>query len=181
MALRAGAQRVANLADRQPAATAFGTWVAIYVGLLVWGHFDDHPILLARAEPGRRDDVYTMLSSSTASMLAVTLTVLAILYALPDRPAIREARDSSTWPALQGLLLSVALLCLIALVTAHIGLTVDHGKPGTEWLEFILITSVVVATLSLLIAGLVFAAVLYLASQPPDPSEGRGALAGKAE
>lgn len=179
--MRGGLDRLAGLADRQPAGTAFVTWVVLYVGLWVWAHFDDRPVLLARAEPGRRDDLYTMFSSSTASMLAVSLTVLAILYALPDRPAIREARESSAWPALQGLLLSVALLCLIALVTAHLGLALDHGKPGKEWVEFILIASAAVATLSLLIAGLVFAAVLYLASQPQDPSEGRGALAGRAE
>jgi hypothetical protein len=179
--LRRGLGRFAGLADRQPAGAAFVAWVVIYIGLWVWAHFDTEPVLLARAEPARRDDIYTMFSSSTASMLAVTLTVLAILYALPDRPTIREARESSSWPALQGLLLSVALLCLVALVTAHIGVAVDHGKPGTEWLEFVLISSVTVATLALLIAGLVFAAVLYLASQPQDPSAGRGELAGMAE
>lgn len=181
MSLRGGVQRVADLADRQPAGTALAAWVGIYVGLRLWSKFDDAPVLLARAQSDRRDDLYTMLASSTASMLAVTLTVLAILYALPDRPAIREVRDGDTWPALQGLLLSVALLCLVSLITAHVGLAVDHAETGIEWLEQILLTSVVVATLALLIAGLVFAAVLYLAAQPPDPSEGRGSLAGRAE
>jgi hypothetical protein len=179
--VRAGLRRFAGLADRQPAGAAFVVWVVIYVSLRIWAHFDTQPVLLARAEPARRGDIYTMFSSSTASMLAVTLTVLAILYALPDRPAIREARESSSWPALQGLILSVALLCLVALVTAHIGLAIDHGKPGREWLEFILVSSVTVATLALLTAGLVFAAVLYLASQPRDPSAGRGDLGGMAE
>lgn len=179
--VRAGLGRFVGLADRQPAGAAFVVWIVIYIGLRVWAHIDTQPVLLARAEPARRDGIYTMFSSSTASMLAVTLTVLAILYALPDRPAIREARESPSWPALQGLLLTVALLCLVALVTAHIGLAVDHGKPGKEWLEFILIASVTVATLALLISGLVFAAVLYLASQSQDPSTGRGELAGMAE
>jgi len=181
VSLRGSAARVAKLADRQPAGAALASWAIVYVGLRAWSYFDDAPVLLARAEPERRDDLYTMLASSTASMLAVTLTVLAILYALPDRPAIREARGSDTWPALQGLLLSVALLCLVSMVTAHVGLAVDHDKPGVEWLEQILLTSAVVATLALLVAGLVFAAVLYLASQPEDPSAGRGSLAGRAE
>lgn len=181
MSLRDGVKRVASLADRQPAGAVLAAWIGVYVGLGIWSKCDDAPVLLARAESDRRDDLYTMFGSSTAALLAVTLTVLAILYALPDRPAIREVRDGDTWPALQGLLLSVALLCLISLVAAHVGLAVDHAEPGIEWLERILLTSAVVATLALLIAGLVFAAVLYLAAQPPDPSEGRGSLAGRAE
>lgn len=134
-----------------PAGAAFAAWILMYSGLRVWSQLDDGPILLARAEPSRRDDRYTMFNSSSASMLAVTLTVLALLYALPERPAIREARDSHTWPAIQGLLLSIDFFCLIALVTAHIGLAVDHGERGVEWLEQIMLISALVATLALLL------------------------------
>lgn len=178
---RAGLEKFAGLADRQPAGAALLLWILVYLGLRVWGSIDAGPVLLARAEPGRRDALYTTFSSSTASMLAVTLTILAILYALPDRDGIREVRGSSSWPALQGLLLSVAFLCLVCLVTAHLGLALDHGVPGKEWLEFILISASSVATLALLTGGLVFSVILYIGAQPPDPSDGRGDLAGLAE
>lgn len=179
--MRGAAGHVATLADRQPSVSVFATWAVTYIGLRVWSELADAPVLLARAEPGRRDDVFTQVGSSSTALLAVSLTVLAILYALPDRPAIREAREGDTWPALQGLLLTVALLCLVALVCAHIGLALDHGKPGMEWLEQLMLTSAAVATLALLVAGLVFAAVLYVGSLPPDPSASRGSLAGRSE
>lgn len=173
--------RVIKSADRQPAPAALLLWAVVFAGLRSWSYFDDAPVLLARAAPDRRETIYGQFASTSVALLAVSLTVLAILYALPDRPTVREMRESDTWPALQGLLLSVALLCLIALVTAHAGTAVDHHKPGIEWLEQLMLSSAAVGLLALLIAGIVFAAVLYVSSGPPDPSQGRGSLSGKTD
>jgi hypothetical protein len=52
----------------------------------------------------------------------------------------------------------------------------DHGSPGIEWLEELMLAAAVTVVLALLVAGIVFAGVLYVGAGPPDPSEGRGAM-----
>jgi hypothetical protein len=173
--------RIVKSADRRPAPATLLLWGLCFVGLRVWSVLDHAPVLLARADPARRADVYGQVASTSVALLAVSLTVLAILYALPDRPTVQEMRDSDTWPALQGLLLMIALLCMIAVVTAHVGTAVDHHKPGIEWLEQLMLASAAISVLALMVAGIVFAAVLYVSAGPKDPSQGRGSLAGKTD
>jgi hypothetical protein len=50
-----------------------------------------------------------------------------------------------------------------------------------EWLEQLMLAASLIAVVSLLIAGVTFAMVLYVSANPRDPSEGRGRLAGRAE
>jgi hypothetical protein len=107
-------------------------------------------------------------------VLGISLTVLAILIALPDRPVINDIRKSDTWPRLRGLLLTIALLALVAVITAHVGAGVDNATDGREWLEQLMLASVAAAVLALLVAGLTFWLVLTKADQPDDPSRGRG-------
>lgn len=174
-----GIARGLRSADKRPAPAALLLFVFGFVVLRVWSYFESDPVLLARASSARRTVIFGQFSSSSVAILAVSLTVLAILYALPQRPTIEELRESDTWPALQGLLLSVALLCLITLVCSHVATAVDHGKIGIEWLEQLMLASSAVSVLALLVAGVVFAAALYVGSGPKDPSQGRGSLAGR--
>lgn len=174
-----GIVRVLRPADKRPAPAAMLLFVFLFVVLRLWSYFDAGPVLLARASPARRTVIFGQFSASSVAILAVTLTVLAILYALPARPTVEELRESDTWAALQGLLLSVALLCLVTLVSSHLGTAVDHGKDGIEWLEQLMLASAIVSVLALLVAGIVFAAVLFVGSGPKDPSQGRGSLAGR--
>jgi hypothetical protein len=130
---------------------------------------------MANLSDDERLSLYGQFSSSAVALLAVALTVLAVLVALPDRPAVEELREGATWSRLQGLLMAVALLCLIALVTAHLGSGIDNGKTGKEWLELIVIATSLTAVLALVVAGAVFALFLQVADEDaPNPSGGRG-------
>ena len=173
--------RILKVADRQPVPAVLLTAFGCFAGLRVWSYIERQPVLLARAEPGRRAAIYGQFVSTSVALLAVSLTILTILYALPDRATVREMRESDTWAALQGLLLSIALLCLIALATAHVGTAVDHHQRGNEWLEQLMLASAGVSVLALLIAGAVLAAVLYVSGGPKDPSQGRGSLSGRTD
>ena len=108
------------------------------------------------------------------AILGVSLTVLAILLALPDRPAIADIRDSDTWPRLRGLLLVIALLAFIGLVSAQIGAAVDNQLAGCEIVEQIVIASAVATVAAMGVAGVTFWLVLRAADEPSDPSQGRG-------
>lgn len=169
-------RRAAALADSHPAAAALSLATLLFAVMRAYSWASQTPVLLARAEPDRRAVVFGQFVSSSVAVLAVSLTVLAILYALPPRSTVEELRSSDTWLALQELLLSVGLLSLITLVSAHVATAVDHGESGLEWLEQLMLAAGGAAVIALLAAGGVFAAVLFVSSGPPDPSEGRGAL-----
>jgi hypothetical protein len=161
-------------ADRHPVATLTAISLATYVGLLIWSWLRSDPLLLARAVAADRVTVYGQLAASAVAMLAVTLTVLAILVALPDRPGVEELRDSGSWPRLQGTLLASALLCLVTLVTGHLGVALDNKQTGKPWLELAAITAASMAVISVIVCGVVFALFLHVAPEPEEPSKGRG-------
>jgi cytosine/uracil/thiamine/allantoin permease len=145
-----------------------------YAALLIWSVERSKPLLLAQASPADRTATYSQFASSAVALLAVTLTVLAILLALPDRVTLEELRASPTWPRLQGTLLATALLCLIALVSAQLGAAIDDEQKGKQWLDLLTITSASMAIIAVLLGGIVFALFLRAVQQPVDPSKGRG-------
>jgi hypothetical protein len=130
---------------------------------------------MARATPGLRGTIYDQIGESAGVTLGIALTVLAILLALPDRPAIKDIRGSDTWPLLQGLLLAIALLALVAMTSARIGSATDRGQAGCEWLEQLMLAAAATAVAAMLVAGITFALILSHANRPDDPSRGRGA------
>jgi hypothetical protein len=146
----------------------------IFVGLRTWSCVDDDPVLLAGAKPDQRVAIYGQMAGTAVATMGIALTVLAILLALPDRPAITDIRESDTWPRLRGLLLTVALLSLIALVSAHLGAGIDNANVGREWLEQVMLAAATAAVVALLFAGLTFWLVLARSDEPDDPSRGRG-------
>lgn len=161
-------------ADDRPVVALVVTTVVLYGGLRVWAAFADAPILLARSKPDARVMLYGQFASSAVALLAVSLTVLAILIALPDRQAVAELRAGPAWPRLQGFLLAAALLCLVTLVCAHVGAGVDTRARGREWLELLLTATAAMSIISVLAGGLAFGLFLRRAADPPDPSQGRG-------
>jgi hypothetical protein len=118
--------------------------------------------------------LYGQFSASAVALLAVSLTVLAILVALPDREAVAELRAGPAWPLIQAFLLCTAFLCLITLVCAHVGAAVDIHRRGREWLELLLIAAGAMSVVSVFASGVAFGLFLRRASDPPDPSKGRG-------
>ncbi len=160
--------------DEHPVGATCIVAVVIFVALRVWSLLDNDPVLLARADPDQRVTIYGQVAGSAVATLGIALTVLAILIALPDRPVINDIRKSDTWPRLRGLLLTIALLALIALVTGHVGAGIDNANDGRESLEQVMLASVASAVLALLVAGLTFWLVLREADHPDDPSRGRG-------
>jgi cytosine/uracil/thiamine/allantoin permease len=161
-------------ADDHPVAATLIVAVVVFVGLHIWSTAHDGPLLLARAEPDARLTLYGQVTATAVALLGISLTVLAILLALPDRPAIADIRESDTWPRLQGLLLMVGLLALAALISAHVAAAVDDRQGGIEWLEQIVLACSATTALALLIAGVTFWLVLREADGPEDPSRGRG-------
>jgi hypothetical protein len=166
--------RVLRAADEHPVATLMATTVVLYLGLRSWGHFAHDPVLLARADSKDRVTLYGQFASSAVALLAVSLTVLAILVALPDRPTVADLRRGSSWPRIQAFLLSTALLCIVSLVCAHVGAAIDNGMNGREWLELLLLTTATMSVVSVLTGGLAFGLFLRRANELSDPSEGRG-------
>ena len=161
-------------ADDHPALSTNIVATAAFIGLRVWSYAEKSPVLLGQAEAKQRVEIYGQVTSSSVAVLAISLTVLAILVALPDRPAINDIRDSDTWPRLQGLLMSIALLALIALVCAHLGAGVDNAPKGREWLEQAMLASAGTAVVALLIAGMTFWLIIRSTGEEDDPSRGRG-------
>jgi len=166
--------KVLDWADEHPVGATCALAVVGFVGLHAWGVVHDGPLLLARADPQKRIEIYGQLAATAVAVLGISLTVLAILVALPERPAVAEIRRSDTWPRLQGLLLTIALLALICVLSAHLGSAIDDGPPGHEWLEQILLSCAVVGVLALVVAGVTFWLILDQADDPVDPSKGRG-------
>jgi hypothetical protein len=166
--------RLLRWADMHPAPATLLIAVLAFIGLHTWAAIHDGPLLLARAEPERRLALYGQLGSSAVAILGISLTVLAILIALPDRPTIADIRESDTWPRLQGLLLTIAFLALLALLAAHLGSAIDDEAAGRECLEQVLLACSFATVVALLVAGLTFWLVLKRAEEPDDPSRGRG-------
>lgn len=148
--------------------------VAAFVALRVWSALHAGPLLLARAEPDARLALYGQLAASAVAILGISLTVLAILLALPDRPAIADIRESETWPRLKGLLMAIAFLSLVTLVSAQIGAAVDNGRSGSETIEQIALASAIATVVAMVVAGVTFWLVLRRADESDDPSRGRG-------
>jgi hypothetical protein len=169
------AKSVLQAADDRPVITAFVVWIALLAALLIWDELQSGPVLLGIAARDHRTDIYGEIASSSVGILAVALTVLSILVALPDEPRVHELRQQTGWRLLQAMLLAAALLCLIALVSAHVGAAVDRAAP-IGWLEQLTLASAIVGVLTLAVAGGAFALLLRAIRQPPDPSAGRGGL-----
>lgn len=169
-------RRLVLVADKYPSWAVAVFFSVLFVALLIWAHMSAGPILLARAASTKRTIVYGEFAQSSVAIIAVSLTVLAILYALPDRPAISDLRVGGAWPRLQRLLLSISALALITLVTAHIGTAVDDSAVGIEWLELLMLSASISAIVAALAAGVTFALTLHVSGLPPDPSAGRGEL-----
>lgn len=166
--------KLIRFTDRHPVVGLLSVAVTVYGGLLISSAAARRPLLLARAEPAHRLDMYGQFASCAVAMLAVTLTVLAILLALPDRPALEDLRASDAWTRLQATLLATALLCLITLVSALLGAAIDDQATGKQWLDLLTITAGAMAVTAVLLSGVVFAMFLRISQQPPDPSTGRG-------
>jgi hypothetical protein len=156
-------------ADRRPVHVVVGFFAVSFVGLLAWGYLDGGPVLLAGAKPDHRTVVYGQLSQSAVGMLAVSLTVLAILTALPDRRGVQDLRGRRAWRLLLAGLAATAGLCLVCLIAAHLGGALDNGADGKEWLSSLTIASAVSAIVSLLVFGAAFTLALPRAHDPPDP------------
>ncbi len=165
-------------ADRHPARFIFAGWALTLGALGLWASLSNPLVLLAKLDPPQRDQVYGQLAQSAVAMLAVALTVLAILVALPDRPVVKDLRSSPTWRHLQATLLAAAALCLLTLVAAHLGTAIDTHARGKEWLALLAICSGAWSAIAILVSGIAFALFLKAADQPDDPSRGRG-IAGK--
>lgn len=169
---RAG--NVLRAADDRPVVTVLVFAAFLYVALSVWAWRSPAPILLARADGEDRVTLYGQFASTSVALLAVSLTVLAILVALPDREAVREMREGPAWPRIQAFLLSAALLCLVTLISSHLGAALDADDDGREWLELLVVAGAVASVLSVLAGGIAFGLFLRRANEPPDPSAGRG-------
>jgi hypothetical protein len=81
--------------------------------------------------PELRGTTYAQIGESAGVTLGVSLTVLAIMFALPERPAVKDIRNSDTWPLLQGMLLAIGLLVLVAMTSARIGSATDRNRTPT--------------------------------------------------
>lgn len=155
-------------------ATVLVLATAAYIGLLVWASSSSAPVLLARADGKDRVTLYGQFASSAVALLAVSLTVLAILVALPDRESVKELREGPAWPRIQAFLLCAALLCLITLVASHLGAALDARDAGRVWLELLVVAGATASVVSVLAGGIAFGLFLRRANEPPDPSAGRG-------
>lgn len=160
--------------DRHPALSISCAAVLIYIGLRIYSSFHEGPVLLASADPEQRLVIYGQIANSAVAILGIAFTVLAILLALPDRPIVKDVQASETWPRLRALLMTTALLALIALVASHLAAAIDNGVEGREWLEQAIVASCVSAVVAIAFAGLTFWLILIRIDEPDDPSRGRG-------
>jgi MFS-type transporter involved in bile tolerance (Atg22 family) len=161
--------------DRHPALCSFALFVSLYVGLRVYSHMHDGPVLLAGAHSQQRLAIYAEFASSAIALLAVALTVLTILLALPDRPMVKAIQEGPyTWRLLKGLLMATAALALVTVVSAHLGTGLDNSKRGKEWLEQLLVASSVSTLVAFVVAGGTFWLILKRLDGPLDGRLGRG-------
>lgn len=164
---------VLRAADQRPAAYICGALALCYVGLEVWACLASRPVLLARASPDHRAAIYGQLASSAVAMLGISLTVLAILVALPDRPGVTDLRSRRTWRLLQGGLLATAAFCLACVLGAQLGTAVDTDPLGMEWLGNLVLASAFAVIISVLTFGSAFWLALRRADDPVDPADRR--------
>ena len=160
--------------DRHPALSISFAAVLIYVGLRIYSRLHEGPVLIASADPEQRLAIYGQIANRAVAILGIAFTVLAILLALPDRPIVKDVQASETWPRLRALLMTTALLALIALVASHLATAIDNGVQGREWLEQAIVASCVSAVVAIAFAGLTFWLILIRIDEPDDPSRGRG-------
>jgi uncharacterized membrane protein len=106
-------------------------------------------------------------------MLAISLTVLAILTALPDRPGVQELRSRNAWPLLLTGLVATAALCLACLIAAHLGGALDNAEDGKEWVSSFTIASAISAVAAVLFFGAAFTLALNRSHEPEDPMDAR--------
>lgn len=177
--MNACAVKLLRAADRHPVVAVLLFAVALCLGLVAWAWRDKQPVLLARMSGDDRVSLYGQFASTAVALLAVSLTVLAILVALPDRESVRQLRDGPAWPRIQAFLLCAAGLCLVTLVTAHVGAAVDGNDDGHEWLELLVVVGAISSVISVLAGGTAFGLFLRRADDPPDPSAGRGLGGGR--
>ena len=120
-------------ADDRPVVTVLILAALLYAALNVWAWRSSAPVLLARADGKERVTLYGQFASTSVALLAVSLTVLAILVALPDREAVRRTtRRTGVAAHIQAFLLCAAFLCLITLVASHLGAALDARDDGCE-------------------------------------------------
>lgn len=161
--------------DRHPVLAVGVFALCVFVGLRVYSHFHVGPVLIAGADPEQRLSIYGEIVSTAVALLGISLTILTILLALPDRPVIREIREGKyTWRLLRSLLMSTALLALVTMVAAQIGTGVDNAADGQEWIEQLVVAAAAATILALLVSGFTFWVILVRMDDPPDPARGRG-------
>jgi hypothetical protein len=161
--------------DDHPVLAALIAWGILTAGLVTWAEVADGPQLLGRAGVEHRTAIYGQVTSTSVALLAVSLTVLSILVALPDNPRVAELRALTGWRILQTMLLVAALIWLVALGASLLGGSIDRDmKNPMEWLEQLMLAACIAGVLTVLFAGIAFSLLLHAIANPPDPSVGRG-------
>jgi hypothetical protein len=165
--------------DRHPPLTVILLAVFIFAALRVYSYLHDGPVLLSSADAKQRLAIYGEVVSTAVALLGISLTILTILLALPDRPIIHEIREGPyTWRLLRGLLMVTALLALSTMVAAQIATGIDNAAQGREWLQQLIIATAASTVLALTGSALTFWLILVRMDDPPDPGRGRGEGAG---
>jgi hypothetical protein len=160
--------------DRHPVAVLLICWAALAGALVGWDLTNSGGLLLGAAGPHKRVELYGELAAIAVALLAAVLTVLAILFALPDRARVEELRSTDGWRLLQGSLVAAAFLCLNTVVFGVLGSAIDGAKVRREWLEQLVFASATLALCAIVLGGGGFALVLRALRAPPDPAVGRG-------
>ncbi len=161
--------------DRHPSLVAILIAIFIFAGLRIYSAIHDGPILLAGADPEQRLSIYSEIVSTAVALLGISLTILTILLALPDRPVIREIREGKyTWHLLRGLLMVTALLALVTMIAAQVATGIDNATTGREWIEHLVVAGSTATVVALVAGGFTFWLILVRLDDPPNPARGRG-------
>lgn len=134
-----------------------GVFIAVEAGLTAWARTSATPTLLARASAEERGDVYSSLASTAGALLGFTIAAVAVLVSF--KKAGRGARDANLGTARRRLvvvLLVTAAFLGLTLVLATVGLGVDRGASGHEWLEHLALSAAVASIIGLAIGGVAF-------------------------
>lgn len=148
--------------------------VLLTAAQVAWHHIGCSPVLLADAAPADRTRIYGQLTGSAVALLAVALTVLAILTALPDRPGVAALRKEGSVLDLSLGLLMTAAVCLALLVLAHIGSAADNDADAKEAIAYPTFAFSGTAIVGCIYFGLAFGLALRRGEDPPNPGLGRG-------
>jgi hypothetical protein len=159
--------------DRHPVRTTWIALLALAACLELAQIVTGDPLLLARLSPDSRQHFYGQVVQASIGLLGVSMTVLAILVALPDRPQIHAIRSGGAWPLLKGLLLSVASISSLTLVLALVTLALS-AEWAVQVLSQLVLASCVVATLSMVVSGVAFWLLLKKIDEPVQPERGTG-------